>query len=173
MATSSASAAAPPRANNRLHALRVRMKLRRSSSVGSRTLRRFLIIASVAAIFLFCFFPFKTTVVPEWKIRVVDESGEPFTDARVFQSWYHYSYDVSDGEERYVDQNGYVTFPERTFRAPLLYRVLRSALAQLLTLAHGSTGIHAYVWAVTPERTSAFFYYKPGEPLPKTIVLRR
>ena len=140
---------------------------------SSRSTRRFLIFALVAAIALCFLFPFKTTVVPEWRIRVVDETGQPFAGVRVSQSWYHYSYGVSDGEDRYADQNGYVTFPERAFSAPMLYRVLRSALAQLLTLAHGSTGIRSYVWAVTPERSSEFFDYKPGEPLPKEIVLRR
>jgi hypothetical protein len=138
-----------------------------------RVTRRFVIIASVAAIALCFVFPFKTTVVPEWRIKVVDETGQPFAGARVSQSWYHYSYGVSDGEDRYADQNGYVTFPERTFRAPLLYRILRSALAHLLTLAHGSTGVQSYVWAVTPKRSSEFFDYKPGEPLPKEIVLGR
>ena len=96
-----------------------------------------------------------------------------FAGARVAQSWYHYSYGVSDSEDRYADQNGFVTFPERAFRAPVLYRILRSALAQLLTLAHGSTSIQAYVWATTAERSGKFFDYKPGEPLPKEIVLRR
>ena len=135
--------------------------------------RRRVILASLVTIALCFVFPFKTTVVPEWGIRVVYETGRPFAGARAAQSWYHYSYGVSDGEDRYADQNGYVTFPESTIRAPVLYRILRSALAQLLTLAHGSTGIRAYVWATTPERSSKFFDYKPGEPLPKEIVLRR
>lgn len=35
--------------------------------------------------------PYKTTVVPEWKIRVIDETGRPFAGAIVRQVWDHYS----------------------------------------------------------------------------------
>ena len=44
------------------------------------------------------------------------KQANPFAGARVSQSWYRYCYGVSDGEDRYVDQNGYVTFPERTLK---------------------------------------------------------
>ena|ERR1044072_301536 len=129
-----------------------------------------LILAGIALVLLF---PYQTTVVPEWRIRVVDETGKPFAGARVRQEWRHYSYNVGDGDDRNADENGYVVFPERTFTAPLLYRVLRSGVAYLLTLAHGSIGIRASVWAVSPERASEFIDYKPGEPLAREIVLRR
>ena len=45
-----------------------------------------LVLAGLAIVLLF---PYQTTVVPEWKIRVVDDNGEPFAGARVRQQWYH------------------------------------------------------------------------------------
>ncbi len=66
-----------------------------------------------------------------------------------------------------------VVFPERRFTAPLLYRVSRSGLAHVLTLAHGSTGIRASVWAISSERASEFIDYQSGEPPAKEIILRR
>jgi hypothetical protein len=141
-----------------------------SKSVSKRFLLKLLIPAGIAFVLLF---PYQTTVVPEWKIRVVDENGQPFAGARVRQQWHHYSYDLNDGDDRTADGNGYVVFPERTFTAPLLYRALRSGLAYVLTLAHGSTGIRASVWALSQTRSSDFIDYKPGMPLVQEIVLRR
>ena len=129
-----------------------------------------IILGSVA---LILFVPYKSTVVPEWKIRVIDENGQPVVSARVAQSWHHYSYDIYGGGDQYADENGYVAFPERTFRANLLYRILRSSLAVLLTLAHGSTGIEATVQAITPERVSEIIEYEPGKPLAREIILQR
>jgi hypothetical protein len=107
---------------------------------------------------------------------VIDGAGKPFTGAKVRQSWKHYSYDIGDIDERNADENGYVVFPERTFWAPLLYRVLRTGLPVLMSLAHGSIGVNVNVWAYPPypqEDGSRFVEYKPGEPLAKEIVLRR
>jgi hypothetical protein len=120
--------------------------------------------------------PFPTTIVPEWKLRVVDEAGMPFAGARVRQSWHHYSYGVGDIDERDADADGYVAFPERKIWYPILYRILRTGLAALLSLAHGSIGIRADVWAYPPypqEDGSRFVEYKPGEPQAQKIVLRR
>src|SRR3712207_5467731 len=37
------------------------------------------------------FYPYKTTVVPAWGLRVVDESGNPVIDMPVNYSWQDYS----------------------------------------------------------------------------------
>jgi hypothetical protein len=138
--------------------------------LSRRFLRHPVSLAGVALILLL---PYKTTVVPEWRIRVIDETGRSFAGATVRQEWHHYSYDVSDGDARTADGAGYVVFPERTFTAPLLYRVLRAGLAYLLTIAHGSVDIRASVWAFSSGSVSKFIDYKPGTPLAKEIVLRR
>jgi hypothetical protein len=140
------------------------------SLLTRRSHRSWLILVGIAIILLF---PYATTIAPEWKIRVVDETGKPYVRVRVQEFWDHYSYDVSGYEERDTDENGYVVFPRRTFIAPLLYRGLRSMWAHVLTAAHGSLGIHVMVRAVTPERSSELIKYKPGDTLVKEIVLKR
>lgn len=118
-------------------------------------------------------YPFETTVVPEWKIRVMDETGSPFAGARVVQQWDHYSLGKGGGEEKWADDAGYVVFPKRTVRSNLLYRVLRTSWAVLMKLAHGNTGIRATVWATTPRVSSDSVEYEEGKPLPGVIVLPR
>ncbi len=135
--------------------------------------RRVSLLVVLAGVALILFFPFTTTVIPEWKIRVVDESGQPLENVRVVQMWHHYSLGADDGEEKWTDANGYVVFRERTVRASLLYRVLRSSLADLMQLAHGSTGISAEIWANTEKSSSGMYVYEPGKPLVKELVLRR
>lgn len=112
--------------------------------------------------------PFPTTIVPEWKIRIVNREGKPLADKRVTQSWRHYSLQFCCGNEddRATDENGYVTFPKRVIWASLLRRVTFTVWAHIMTLAHGSTGIHAWVTAY-PETV----FYEPDKPLPSEIVL--
>ncbi|MDQ3322164.1 MAG: hypothetical protein M3525_07010 [Acidobacteriota bacterium] len=90
---------------------------------------RLSIIVAIAVILLS---PYKTTIVPEWKIRAVDKQGEPIPRARFRQSWDNYSYDISGMDFSEGDDNGYVVLPERAFYAPLIYRIPRSAIAYLL-----------------------------------------
>ena len=40
------------------------------------------------------FIPFPTTVVPEWKVRVVNEVGEPIKSLGVRQHWQNYSVEL-------------------------------------------------------------------------------
>lgn len=127
-----------------------------------------LVLVAVVAVY-----PFETTAVPEWRIRVVDETGNPFAGARVVQQWDHYSLGKGGGEEKWANEDGQVVFPKRTVRSGLLYRVLRTSWAGLMKLAHGSTGVRATVWATTPKVSSDSVEYQEGKPLPQVIVLRR
>jgi hypothetical protein len=78
---------------------------------------RLLIIVILALILIF---PYKTVIVPEWKIRADNEDGRPVSHARFRQHWDNYSYDISGIEFREADDNGYVILPERSFYAPLI-----------------------------------------------------
>jgi len=138
------------------------------SFVSKISPRQIVILAFIFALLI----PFPTTIVPEWKIRAVDESGNPFAGAGFRQSWNHYSYDISGQEFREVDENGYVVFPERTFTAPLIYRVVRSGLAYLLLLAHGSVGSSASVNATTDKCSSEHLEYELFKSLPNVAVLK-
>jgi hypothetical protein len=130
-------------------------------------------VVILALLILGAAYPFETTVVPEWKIRIVDEAGSSFAGARVVQQWDHYSLGIGGGEETWANEDGYVVFPKRTVRSSLLYRMLRISWAVLMKLAHGSTGIRATVWGTTPRVASDSVEYEAGKPLPQVIVLRR
>lgn len=120
-------------------------------------------------------YPFETTVVPEWRIRVVDEHGVPIKGKFVRESWAHYSLELDptvNGADRWTDDKGYVTFPKGTVRASLLRRAVFPILTTVYTLAHGSTGIRAgvTVW-YGANATSESVNYEPNKPLPEQIVL--
>jgi len=119
--------------------------------------------------------PFPTTAVPEWRVRVIDPEGEPVAGVWVRQAWKHYSLQLEGGEnfdERWSDKNGYVVFPEKRITKGLLHRIVLIALTGLLTLAHGSTGVHASVWAVTDKCSSEFLDYAASKPLADTARLK-
>lgn len=121
------------------------------------------------------FFPFETTVVPHWKLRVIDENGVPYDSLMVEEIWKHYSLELeagTNGEERWTDKNGDVEFPRRTIRMSLLGRLFRMTIARLNRLLHGSTGIHAYIMATGPQGIKTIDY-EPNKPPPETLVLPR
>src|SRR5277367_4398856 len=77
------------------------------------------ILASVVAIMLFCilvlFFPYSIKGVPEWKLRIVDQNGQPAVGAQVEQEWIDPG---TEGEETPMDikvagPDGVVVFPAR------------------------------------------------------------
>lgn len=119
--------------------------------------------------------PFETTVVPTWKLRVIDEEGVPYEGLRVVEYWKHYSLELEagqNGEERWSDRNGVVEFPRRTIRMTVLGRLFRMAITRLNRLLHGSTGIRADIMATGPKGTKTL-QYEPNKPPPDTLVLPR
>ena len=118
--------------------------------------------------------PFPTTVVPEWRLRVIDYNDQPFVGEEVMEIWQHYSLE-SDGhsEVRRTDESGYVVFPRRKIWSPLLLRIVSTSLAAVLTLAHGSMGVNAWVMVIGYSTNGGTRDYKPGKPLPSEIVLKR
>jgi hypothetical protein len=94
-------------------------------------------------------YPFEVTVVPAWRMRIVDEKGVPLTNSMVREVWMHYSIETRGHEEdSRTDNDGYVSFPERTIRAPLLQRLVRTTLNKLNP--HGSLGPVAYIICLAP-----------------------
>jgi hypothetical protein len=68
------------------------------------------IFATLGAMALLLLYPIKTTVVPDWKIRIVDEAGNPMRSFRVREIWQHYTIETYSHEEDLItDGDGYVT----------------------------------------------------------------
>lgn len=129
----------------------------------------------IVSLIIAVLYPFETQVVPAWRLRVVDERGAPYGGMEVSQSWKHYTLELADGQHgefRVTDGDGYVSFPERTMRANLIWRVVVPMINGVLTLMHGSLGVRAYVLASSLGGQKAV-YYAPGKPLPEQLVLPR
>lgn len=128
---------------------------------------------------LLCFslvlcFPFKITVLPEWKVKVVDADGRQVAGAKVNQSWNHFTLGFDGGVERWTNADGYVVLPEQTIRASILRRIVFSILAAIpIPWSHASAGFRASVWAVIKDNSSEIIDINLQKPLPEEIALRR
>jgi hypothetical protein len=119
--------------------------------------------------------PFSTTLVPEWQMRVVNESGMPYAGKGVRQFCYSYTLGVSPCHDsndfmRETDASGYVVFPERKITASLLSRILRTIYNFVMLIADGSFGESVYVDATGPNGYKRLEYLH-GRPPPEIFVL--
>jgi hypothetical protein len=129
-----------------------------------------IVLACVAVLF-----PFKDTVVPAWRVQVVDTSGNPVPKVPVRQVWRNYSTEQQDHEEgRVTDEAGYVAFPERTERACAVQRVF-VGLNNAAALAHASWGPHSFLLVLAgPDYLSAdCSYHGSGQPPGRLVLWRR
>ena len=137
--------------------------------------KRYVIFAVLCLIVSLLFYPFESTVVPVWKLRVVDVNEDVCRNMRVTQSWGHYSLYLDGGDEsegRFTDVNGYVEFPERTIRASGLRRVVVPVIAHILVIAHGSVGASSAVWA-SGIKDVAWLSYRAGKQLPNIMRVEK
>lgn len=143
--------------------------------MSSRQLKSVVVIICVALLAAVFSYPFTSTVVPAWRMRIVEETGRPYAGIQINQSWKHYSLELEageNGETRSTDRNGYVEFPERNLRMSLLSRIFRVTFTHASTILHGSTGITAYIMVTGPQGFKRVDYV-PGESPPSEIVLPR
>lgn len=134
--------------------------------------RKLILVSVLTGLAVVGLYPWKTTVVPEWKVRIIDENGAPLTRTGVRQVWQHYDVESKvHRQDLLTDNDGYVIFPERTVRGALVVRIVRRVIN---TLPHQSSGAHAFVVVLAPDydtwsNNSAL----PGQPLPKEIVVKK
>ncbi len=137
-----------------------------------RTLLVGLIGAGVVSLY-----PATSTVCPAWTIQVVDTAGNPLRGAFVRQVWKDYSVESASHEQDvHTDENGYVSFPERTVRSSWVARAF-GAISQTVSLGvHASYGPSAYVLVyghtVGGKRLEGSANYQAGEPLAAKLVTR-
>ena len=93
------------------------------------------------------------------------------------QVWKDYSVEsASHEQDAYTDENGFVSFPERTVTSSWLARRF-GVISNTVSLGvHASYGPSAYVLAyghtVGGKRLEGSAYYHAGEPLPEKLVTR-
>ena len=132
--------------------------------------RRLLIGLCIAG--LVALYPFPTETVPAWTIQFVDEAGAPWRDITVEEHWRNPRLEFRENRQSLVtDENGFVRFPRRTTRAPLIVRVIGPAVNALHV--HGYR--HTYV-RVVPQghflSNDPNEFYLPGDSLPHKRTLR-
>ena len=97
-------------------------------------------MAAMAALMLY---PFKKTLVPTQQVLLTTKDMHPINNGLVRQIWQDYSLESSGHEEDLpTDAHGRVTFPERTIRAPLLWRLLGPVGSVVGQGIHASFGVH-------------------------------
>ena len=122
-------------------------------------------------------YPSRSTVCPAWTIQVVDTAGNPLRGAFVRQVWKDYSVESASHEQDvHTDENGYVSFPERTVRSSWLARTF-GVISNTVSLGvHASYGPSAYVLAyghtVGGKRLEGSANYQAGEPLAAKLLTR-
>jgi len=150
-----------------------RIKVSRVEKVAALMLRskKKIILISLSCVLVgAATYPFESTVVPPWKVKVVEVYGAACSNMPVTESWAHYSLFL-DGHFQSADQltdpEGFVEFPERRIRAIGLRRLIMPIVTKVLTIAHGSTGVHGTV-SVSGPKDVAWLSYKSDKPLPDT-----
>ena len=108
---------------------------------------RFVVAGLTTAFLLAAVWPITSPATPHWEVWVVDENGHALQGMTVRLVWENYSAESESHEQDLrTDENGYVVFPARTFKASALRRLfgtIRAARAGV----HASFGPHAYVFA--------------------------
>jgi hypothetical protein len=137
--------------------------------------KKTIILTSIILVIVVSIIPFNTTLVPEWKLRVIDENGAPYKQLGLRQFCYSYTLGISpchDSKDfmRETDENGYALFPERKINASLLSRAVRTVFHFVMQIAHGSFGESVYVDATGPQGYKTLKYFR-DEPLPTEFVL--
>jgi len=79
-----------------------------------------ILIPILIILIVLAFVPFETTLVPEWKVKVIDENGNPYVGKLVRQSCHNYTLGVSpcsgvSDSAKITDKNGYVVFQKERY----------------------------------------------------------
>ena len=136
---------------------------------------RLLIIAVICFVTLGLFAPIETTLMPPWRIQVVDVSGTACSGMRVTQSWGHYRLYLDGNDlsrDGLTDANGYVQFPERRIQASLSRRIMMPIVTRVATIMHGGWRISGAVWA-SGIKDVAWLSYHGGNSLPDKMRVEK
>jgi len=129
--------------------------------------------AVLVVLLVILIYPFKTTVVPAWHLRVVDETGAPVPAIKVTEYWQHYLLESAAHEERLQTGNdGTVRFPDRAIRASLLRRWLAmiDRLDETGTNAKSEPHASVVVWGSKSHETAVAVYHPEQSPQSEIVV---
>ncbi|MDQ3664999.1 MAG: hypothetical protein M3410_00135 [Acidobacteriota bacterium] len=136
---------------------------------------RLLIIVIICFVMLAMLAPIETTVIPPWRIQVVDVNGTSCPNMRVTESWGHYRLYLDGNEssdDRFTDANGYVQFPERKIRASVSRRIMMPIVTRITTIMHGGWRVSGAVWA-SGIKEVAWLSYHGANSLPDKMRVEK
>jgi hypothetical protein len=131
--------------------------------------------SALAVLLILLLFPYNTTVVPPWTLRVIDHLEQPVAGINVTQHWQNYLLEPKGHEElRSTPGNGEVDFPERTIRASLFTRGLARITKATRSGVEKRTDCYAsvVVWGSKEYETTAAVH-NGSEISRQTIVVHR
>lgn len=139
--------------------------------------KSFKIALAVLATVVLCLliYPFQLTVVPEWRLRVIDDDGDPVAGINVTEHWQHYLIEATGHEEvQTTGADGFVHFRARTIRAGLMHRFVAHLTKLPRSGVDGRTDIYSAVVAWGSKQHSTAVLVRPeGTSPPATIIVRR
>ena len=128
---------------------------------------------AVVLLFALLLFPFKSTIVPRWRVHLVDEAGSKIAGINVTEHWQHNLIQSAGSEDaRRTDEMGVVDFPERTVRASLVTRLVdfvQNLATQGSKAKFGPYG-SLVVWG-SREYDTVVVVYKPEAALQNEVVV--
>jgi hypothetical protein len=153
------------------------MQFIRWSSKFRRTIYRFRIVITVGLVlFLVTFlYPFQTTTVPQWSLRVVDDLGTPVHGINVTEHWQHYLLESGGHEEaQTTDLDGRVSFAPRNIRGSLAGRLFSRISNVDRQRAQGRADRYGaiVVWGRKSYATTVAVYQGEETPQPEIRVQR-
>lgn len=119
-------------------------------------------------------YPFQSTTVPQWNLRVVDDAGTPVRGINVTEHWQHHPVESSEHEEvQRTNQDGFVSFDIRTFRASLARRLFARLNAARQRPRSRTEPYGAIVaWGSKAHATTVAVYQENEMPAPEVRVQR-
>lgn len=142
-----------------------------------RSSNRFrIVVIAASTIFLVTFlYPFETTTVPQWNLRIVDDAGAPVREVNVTEHWQNYLLETGGHEEaKTTNQDGLVSFDERSIRASLARRLF-SRISKFGNYNNRGRPIlygAVVVWGNKSYETTVAVYSGEGTPQPEVRVQR-
>jgi len=134
------------------------------------------IAGALLFLLLVLIFPFQSTIVPRWRLHVVDETGTQIAGINVTEHWQHYLLESEGHEElRRTDESGVADFPARTIRAGIASRLIRKVVSFAREGDHARYDPYAsmVVWGSRDHETAVTVYQPDTAPQVDIVVHRK
>ncbi len=134
---------------------------------------RIVFMAAFLIVLVALLYPFQSTTVPQWNLRVVDDAGAAVREIIVTEHWQDYLLEADGHEEALrTNQDGWVSFGARNLRANILRRVF-ARISKFGSSDRGRAVRYGavVVWGQKEYETSVAVYQ--GDFPPAEIRVRR